>query len=246
MELIESVQNTRIKNIAKLHTRKDRKKTQQFLVEGYHLVEEAVKSGLEVETILSVNPDDISEEMVEASKEQYQITFKIAEKLSQTESPQGIYAVCNMPQHELADFKQLVYLDRIQDPGNVGTIIRTADAAGYDGVVISKGTVDIYNDKVLRASQGSVFHLPVIEADFSEVKADFLGKVFGTSLKDAKNYKDAAVPESFMIVLGNEGQGVDEEILAAADENLYVPIYGQAESLNVGVCAGILMYHFKG
>ncbi|KAA1039925.1 RNA methyltransferase [Macrococcus equipercicus] len=246
MELIESVQNTRIKNIAKLHTRKDRKKAQQFLVEGYHLVEEAVKSGLEVETILSVNPDDISEEMVEASKEQYQITFKIAEKLSQTESPQGIYAVCNMPQHELADFKQLVYLDRIQDPGNVGTIIRTADAAGLDGVVISKGTVDIYNDKVLRASQGSVFHLPVIEADFSEVKEDFLGKVFGTSLKDAKNYKDAAVPESFMIVLGNEGQGVDEEILAAADENLYVPIYGQAESLNVGVCAGILMYHFKG
>ncbi len=246
MELIESVQNTRIKNIAKLHTRKDRKKAQQFLVEGYHLVEESVKSGLEVETILSVNPDDISEEMVEASKEQYQITFKIAEKLSQTESPQGIYAVCNMPQHELADFKQLVYLDRIQDPGNVGTIIRTADAAGYDGVVISKGTVDIYNDKVLRASQGSVFHLPVIEADFSEVKADFGGKVYGTSLKNGRNYKEVEAADAFILVLGNEGQGVDEQILAETDDNLFVPIYGRAESLNVAVCAGILMYHFKG
>ncbi|ULG71277.1 TrmH family RNA methyltransferase [Macrococcus brunensis] len=245
MELIESVQNTRIKNIAKLHTRKDRKKAQQFLVEGYHLVEEAVKSGIEVETILSVNPDDISSEMTAGSKEQFQITFKIAEKLSQTESPQGIYAVCNMPDYQIGDFSQLIYLDRIQDPGNVGTIIRTADAAGYDGVVISKGTVDIYNDKVLRASQGSVFHIPVVEADFHDIRKDFSGKIYGTSLKNGKNYKEVELSKEFILVLGNEGQGVDELILKETDENLFVPIYGQAESLNVAVCAGILMYHLK-
>ncbi|GGB03442.1 RNA methyltransferase [Macrococcus hajekii] len=245
MELIESVQNTRIKNFAKLHARKDRKKAQQFLVEGYHLVEEAVKSGLEVETILSVNPHDISEEMVAGSKEQFQITFKIAEKLSQTESPQGIYAVCNTPEHELTAFKQLIYLDRIQDPGNVGTIIRTADAAGYDGVVISKGTVDIYNDKVLRSSQGSVFHIPVIEADFNDIRQSFTGKIYGTSLKNGKNYKEVELSDEFILVLGNEGQGVDELILNETDENLFVPIYGQAESLNVAVCAGILMYQLK-
>lgn len=245
MEIIESVQNTRIKNIAKLHTRKDRKKTQQFLVEGYHLVEEAVKSNVVVETILSVNPDDISEEMISGSKEQFEITFKVAEKLSQTESPQGIYAVCQMPTHELSDFKQIIYLDRIQDPGNVGTIIRTADAAGYDGVVISKGTVDIYNDKVLRSSQGSVFHIPVVEADFNDVKKDFTGKIYGTSLKNGKNFKEVELSKEFILVLGNEGQGVDEQILEQTDENLFVPIFGQAESLNVAVCAGILMYHLK-
>lgn len=245
MEIIESVQNTRIKNIAKLHTRKDRKKMQQFLVEGYHLVEEAVKSDIVVEAILSVNPDDISPLMVENSKEQFQITFKVAEKLSQTESPQGIYAVCQQPVNQLNDFKQLIYLDRIQDPGNVGTIIRTADAAGYDGVVISKGTVDIYNDKVLRASQGSVFHIPVVEADFHEIKQNFSGKVYGTSLKNGKNYKEVDLAEEFILVLGNEGQGVDELILNETDDNLFVPIYGQAESLNVAVCAGILMYALK-
>lgn len=245
MELIESVQNAKIKQITKLHTRKERKKTNQFLVEGFHLVEEAVRSGLNVEMILTTDTERVTEEMISGSQEQYEITFRIAEKLSQTEAPQGIYAVCEMPQYEIAAFKQLIYLDRIQDPGNVGTIIRTADAAGLDGVAISKGTVDIYNDKVLRSSQGSVFHIPVIEADFSEVKEKFNGKVYGTSLKEAKNYKEVEPAEEFMIVLGNEGQGVSEEILEAADENLYVPIYGQAESLNVAICAGVLMYHFK-
>lgn len=243
MELIESVNNLKIKQIAKLHTRKERKKTNQFLIEGFHLVEEAAKSHIDIEMILTVNPDKITEIMVENSKQQYEITFKIAEKLSQTEAPQGIYAVCNMPDVANTKFDKVLYLDRIQDPGNVGTIIRTADAAGMDAVVIAKGTVDIYNDKVLRASQGSVFHIPVIEMAFEEACSKVNGKVFGTSLHNGVDFKSIEKPESFMLVLGNEGQGVDEAILEQADQNLYVPIYGDAESLNVSVCAGILMYH---
>ncbi|MCU7557097.1 TrmH family RNA methyltransferase [Macrococcus capreoli] len=243
MERIESVNNLKIKQIAKLHTRKERKKSNQFLIEGFHLVEEAAKSNIDIEMILTVNPEKLNEVIVENSKEQFEITFKIAEKLSQTEAPQGIYAVCNMPEVSNIEMNKVLYLDRIQDPGNVGTIIRTADAAGMDAVIIAKGTVDIYNDKVLRASQGSVFHIPVVEMDFAEAKDLVKGKVYGTSLDNAVDYKSIEANEQFMLVLGNEGQGVDEAILAQTDENLYVPIHGKAESLNVAVCAGILMYH---
>lgn len=243
MELIESVNNLKIKQIAKLHARKERKKTGQFLLEGFHLVEEAAKSNIDIEIILTVNPDKLTEVMVQNSKQQYEITFKIAEKLSQTEAPQGIYAVCNMPTIDDITLNRAVYLDRIQDPGNVGTIIRTADAAGMDAVIIAKGTVDIYNDKVLRASQGSVFHIPVIEMDFEEARQKVNGKVMGTSLENSVDYHQVEKADSFILVLGNEGQGVDEVILNQTDVNLYVPIHGKAESLNVAVCAGILMYH---
>lgn len=243
MELIESVNNLKIKQIAKLHTRKERKKTGQFLLEGIHLVEEAVQSNIDIEMILTVNSDKLTEAMVAKSKEQYEITFKIAEKLSQTEAPQGIYAVCNMPTINDVTLKRVLYLDRIQDPGNVGTIIRTADAAGMDAVIIAKGTVDIYNDKVLRASQGSVFHIPVIEMDFEEARTKVNGKVMGTSLDNSVDYHQVEKTDSFILVLGNEGQGVDQVILDQTDLNLYVPIHGKAESLNVAVCAGILMYH---
>lgn len=243
MEIIESVNNLKIKQIAKLHARKERKKTGQFLLEGFHLVEEAAKSNIDIEIILTVNPDKLTEVMVQNSKQQYEITFKIAEKLSQTEAPQGIYAVCNMPTIDDITLNRAVYLDRIQDPGNVGTIIRTADAAGMDAVIIAKGTVDIYNDKVLRASQGSVFHIPVIEMDFEEARQKVNGKVMGTSLENSVDYHQVEKADSFILVLGNEGQGVDEVILNQTDVNLYVPIHGKAESLNVAVCAGILMYH---
>lgn len=243
MEIIESLNNLKIKQIAKLHARKERKKTGQFLLEGFHLVEEAAKSNIDIEIILTVNPDKLTEVMVQNSKQQYEITFKIAEKLSQTEAPQGIYAVCNMPTIDDITLNRAVYLDRIQDPGNVGTIIRTADAAGMDAVIIAKGTVDIYNDKVLRASQGSVFHIPVIEMDFEEARQKVNGKVMGTSLENSVDYHQVEKADSFILVLGNEGQGVDEVILNETDVNLYVPIHGKAESLNVAVCAGILMYH---
>lgn len=245
MELIESVNNTKIKQFAKLHARKERKKSGTFLVEGYHLVEEAVKSDVHVRAILAVQTDKITDEMIERSDEQYEITFKVAEKLSQTEAPQGIYAVCEMPEYTLNNVMKILYLDQIQDPGNVGTIIRTADAAGMDAVVLSKGTVDIFNDKVLRASQGSVFHIPVVEADFEEARQFVDGPIYGTSLEGGDDYQLVEATESFMLVLGNEGSGISASILSETDKNLFVPIYGQAESLNVAICSGILMYHLR-
>ena len=170
------------------------------------------------------------------------------QSLSELPTPQGIIAV--VKKHSLTvdlDGAWLL-LDNVQDPGNVGTMIRTADAAGFTGVVLGKGTADIYSTKVLRSMQGSNFHLPIISMDLTEAVTIFKEKeipVYGTELnKDAIDYRQAAPGKKVALILGNEGQGVRSELLEMTDQNLYIPIYGQAESLNVGIAAGILMYHF--
>ena len=135
-------------------------------------------------------------------------------------------------------------IDRIQDPGNLGTLIRTSDAAGIDLIVMEKGTADPYQDKVLRASQGSVFHIPVITTDLKTFITDF--NVYGTALENAQPYKEVASQEMFALLLGNEGEGVNKALLNETTQNLTIPIYGKAESLNVAIAGSILLYHLKG
>ncbi|VED73279.1 SpoU rRNA Methylase family protein [Staphylococcus aureus] len=137
-------------------------------------------------------------------------------------------------------------IDRVQDPGNLGTLIRTADAAGMDAVIMEKGTTDPYQDKVLRASQGSVFHLPVMTQDLDTFITQFNGPVYGTALENAVAYKEVTSSDSFALLLGNEGEGVNPELLAHTAQNLIIPIYGKAESLNVAIAGSILLYHLKG
>ena len=137
--------------------------------------------------------------------------------------------------------------DHVQEPGNVGTLIRTADAAGFSGVILGEGSADIYSTKVLRSMQGSHFHLPVVSANLFEV-IDQLKKekvpVYGTELNPAAiTYTSIPESASVALILGNEGQGVQKELLTQTDQNVYIPLYGAAESLNVGVAGGILMYH---
>ncbi|BDP77879.1 hypothetical protein EfmAA242_21070 [Enterococcus faecium] len=141
------------------------------------------------------------------------------------------------------------YSTSVQDPGNVGTMIRTADAFGMAGVLLGKGTADIYSTKVLRSMQGSNYHLPVLQKDLAEVIPDmYLDKTFQ---RFNKLRKDPRFTEFFSSdiqingVMGNEGQGVSQEILSSADQNVYIPMKGNAESLNVGVAAGIVLYHFS-
>src|SRR5699024_7511376 len=136
----------------------------------------------------------------------------------------------------------------IQDPGNLGTIIRTADAAGFSNIILGRGTVDLYNDKVIRATQGSLFHIPIVQKDLTESiprlkESGF--SVLATTLQRAKNYRDIEPSEKTAIILGNEGSGVDETLINMADELVKIPIYGKAESLNVGIAAGILMYYIR-
>ncbi|RIP22967.1 RNA methyltransferase, partial [Staphylococcus gallinarum] len=179
-------------------------------------------------------------------EEVFEINLKVAEVLSGTVTPQGFFAVIEKPIYESNNAKQVLLIDCIQDPGNLGTLIRTADAAGLDLIVLEKGTADPYQDKVMRASQGSVFHIPILTTELSGFIADFEGDVYGTALEDAVVYNQIPSQETFALLLGNEGEGVNDKLLSQTTQNLTIPIYGKAESLNVAIAGSIVMYHLKG
>lgn len=249
VKYIHSANNQQVKQWKKLATKKERDKTATYLVEGFHLVEEALKSKQAEEIIVSENTGmpptwnygDIPVTMV---------TKEIMDSLTDTETPQGIVAICSMQRHSSEDItgNKFLLVDAVQDPGNLGTMIRTADAAGIDAVIIGEGCVDIYNSKVLRSAQGSHFHLPIIKGKL----LDWIGKckqeqipVYGTALENAKPYKEIESNGSFALIMGNEGSGVQKSILSETTANLYIPIYGKSESLNVGIATGILLYYLR-
>jgi len=136
-------------------------------------------------------------------------------------------------------------LDRVQDPGNLGTLIRTADAAGMDAIILGEGCADPYNPKVVRATQGSLFHLPIIKRNLATFMDEIDMPLYGTALENAIAFKAVEPSETFALLVGNEGQGVSEELLGKTTKNLYIPIYGKSESLNVSIAAGILMYYLR-
>lgn len=244
--LITSIKNEKVKSLRKLHKRKGRKEANAFLIEGLHLIEEAWKSN---EKILEI----VVREFVEIPSwcEDYPVeivTEQVFGHITQTSTPQGIAAVVAIRETNNILGNQLILLDAVQDPGNLGTIIRTADAAGMDAVVLGKGTVDLYNDKVIRATQGSIFHIPIYEADlFEEIKIlkESGFEIWATALEDSEVYHKVNVQEKTAIILGNEGAGVNKSLIQEADKSVAIPIYGKAESLNVGIAAAILMYHIK-
>lgn len=249
MKQILSVNNPQVKEWKKSLTKKERDKKGTFLVEGFHLVEEAFRAGAIIDLIIS--------EEIELPSWDYgeipctMVTKEIINVLTDTETPQGIVALCHQykGKEDLISEKSYIVVDKVQDPGNLGTIIRTADAAGMAGVIIGEGTVDIYNPKVVRSAQGSHFHLPIIKRNLLETIDELRNKgipVYGTSLENGKDYREIIpTQEGICIIVGNEGSGVSKEVLSKTDANLYIPIYGKSESLNVAVAAGILMYHFK-
>lgn len=247
---IESVKNPKVKQWKKLHTKKEREATKTFLIEGFHLVEEALKKeevikelivSEEVSIPASLNVDNIPLTLV---------TKDVMKAISETEAPQGVIALCREQDYSFDEsWKKILFIDAIQDPGNLGTIIRTADAAGMDGIVLGEGTVDLYNSKVIRSSQGSIFHLPISKGNLLELLHVYKERnipVYGTSLQNGQPHKEIEPADSFVLIIGNEGSGVDKDLLEKTDKNLYIPIYGSAESLNVGIAAGILLYHLRG
>lgn len=245
-KVITSVKNEKIKTLKKLHQRKYRKQTNTFLIEGSHLIEEALSSNwITKEIIIS---EEVSVPETADNLPVTQVTKQVFKELSFTASPQGIMAVVEMKKDNAVNGEVVVLLDAIQDPGNLGTIIRTADAAGVDGIVLGEGCVDLYNDKVIRATQGSIFHLPILHAELEAEtvrlkQSDYT--VWATALEKAENYKKLPVPQKTAIIFGNEGAGVKESLLEKADERVTIPIFGKAESLNVSIAAGVLLYHLK-
>lgn len=251
MKRIESAQNAYVKHWKKLVTnRKEREKTGEFIVEGFHLVEEALKNKEQVIQVIVREGVEIPREWSLNDVKIVEVTNSIAKDIAETETSQGIFAHCKqtmISETEQASWKKLLLIDAVQDPGNIGTMIRTADAAGIDAVVLGKGCADIYNSKTLRSAQGSHFHIPVIRGnlmDWVEKLKERNIPLYGTALENAVDYRELHKSGSFALIVGNEGSGVQKELLEQTTQNVMIPILGQAESLNVAVATGILLYHF--
>ncbi|WP_153733531.1 TrmH family RNA methyltransferase [Sporosarcina obsidiansis] len=246
---IESTQNSLVKHWKKLVTsRKERDQTNEFLVEGFHLVEEALKHQDLVIQLLVREDIDIPAHW---SAPIIEVTAAVAKEISETEQSQGIFAYCKQPQYDEKDqhqWKQLLLIDAVQDPGNIGTMIRTADAAGLDAVVLGKGCADPFNPKTVRSAQGSHFHIPVVRGELApwmnRLQSNEIS-VIGTGLQEAVSLHALEARSNFALLVGNEGSGVQKDLLSQADQVVKIPLYGQAESLNVAVATGILLYTLR-
>lgn len=254
MEKIDSTNNKLIKTLAKLEKKKYRESFGQYMIEGFHLIDEAIQSKQKYLYILGT-ADELAKviEKYDLPDDQrlIEISEKIAQHLSATKTTQGIFMVLKIfqPKNFNFNFGKWVILADLADPGNVGTIIRTADAAGFDGVIISPQSVDIYNPKVQRAMQGSQFHISLIINDVKDAIQQFKNysvPVYASMLDpEAKKLNDFDLVAQLALIIGNEAHGVALDVAELADEKLYIPIIGQAESLNAAVAAGIMIYHFS-
>ncbi len=243
METITSKSNSLVKKAKKLQQKKYR--TASYLIEGWHLFEEAVAAGAEIQRIFVLEEEA---ERVASYPQAVQVSASLLKDLAASSSPQGIVAVIALPKITLPSSLKgrFLVLEDLQDPGNVGTLIRIADAAGFEGVFITDKTADIYNSKTLRSMQGSHFHLPIYRlpiTDILETLTDHQVTLLATSLdKQSLDYRDVPPSNNFALILGNEGQGVSPNVLKRADTLLHIPMPGHAESLNVAVAGGIIIF----
>ncbi len=289
MELITSVNNQRVKEVANLKQKKYRTESGTFFAEGLRAVQEAVQYAdvtelfyteaeagrldvvLEAAESVTADTKEKSENKKNANNNNagtskkrneaangirmYQVDEKVMAKLSDTKAPQGVLAVIRTPEQNLRQLRPgtasdnnapVIILDRVQDPGNLGTIIRTADAVGALGLILLEGCVDAYSPKVVRASMGSLFHLPVVQDVTAEEALTWCYRngyePAATALKNAQNVYKADISKKMAFLFGNEANGVAEELQAAAETRLFIPMAGLAESMNVAMAAGIILF----
>ena len=246
MTIITSKANSVVKNAKKLHQKKYRKSA--YLIEGWHLFEEAVQAGVTIEKIFAL---ESYRDQLAAFPQTIWVSEEILLDLADTQTPQGIVAVIQKEEVGLPDLHQgkYLFLEDVQDPGNVGTMIRTADAAGFTGVIVSDKSADIYSLKTLRSMQGSHFHLPIyrlpVATFVEEAKKSNLPLLATTLSRESKDYRELSSLENFVLVMGNEGQGISSVMAESADQLVHIGMKGRAESLNVAVAAGILMFYFS-
>ena len=246
MTIITSKANSVVKNAKKLHQKKYRKSA--YLIEGWHLFEEAVQAGVTIEKVFAL--ESYRAQLV-AFPQTIWVSEEILLDLADTQTPQGIVAVIQKEEVGLPDLHQgkYLFLEDVQDPGNVGTMIRTADAAGFTGVIVSDKSADIYSLKTLRSMQGSHFHLPIYRMPLvsfvEEAKKSNLPILATTLSRESKDYRELSSLENFVLVMGNEGQGISSVMAESADQLVHIGMKGRAESLNVAVAAGILMFYFS-
>ena len=256
MQIITSKDNELIKHVRKLKDKKYRDEYNEYVVEGIKIVEEAVKENVKIKQIIICNDTTKTYEipthiMLEIAKyECIYVTDKIFNLITQVTNPQGIMAIIekNSKENEI-DYTQdiILALDDVQDPGNLGTILRTADSIGLNQIVVSKGTADAFNSKVVRSTMGAIFRIKIVETEnliqsIKEMKKHHF-KLMVTSLQTENSIYDINFNKK-IIVIGNEANGVSKEIQDMADEKAKIPMFGRTESLNASVAAGIVMYEY--
>lgn len=257
---ITSKTNKIYKHIKNLGSKKYREKYNEFIIEGIRLVREAIDSSAQLSLLAvseSFSQSDEGKQYLQSIEKYrikvYRVNDKMFQEITQTQTPQGILGIASMGyfslQKLLKERKEnpfYIYCDGIQDPGNMGTIIRTADAVNADGVLLSRGCVDIYNPKTVRSTMGSLFHLPIVKVGDSDETLDYLKEnglvVLGGHLKASKYCYEIDMKQGIVIVIGNEANGISKEVVTKLDYLVKIPMPGRAESLNAAVAAGILMY----
>lgn len=234
IETITSKVNPKIKYACLLKTSKGRNEHKQFLAEGFKTLEMALEAGVVCEVF--------SLEKIKLPKnvKQYIVSGDVLKKLSSTVNPEGVVFICNFLPIKEDLGKRIVYLDGVSDPGNMGTIIRTALALGYDAICYSQGSVSPYNEKVVASSKGAIFKIPVREIELCILKLKYQIIVSNLS-DDSIPLKEVNTQDNFVLVLGNESHGVKKETVELSDINVKIPI-STMESLNVAIAGGILMY----
>lgn len=250
MVFIESKDNPLFKETKKLKERKNRLKEKKYIVEGFRLVQEGFKAKCQIDYIIISEDNDeklnyyLKDYLGNAKV--YIMKNSLFCQLTSTEQPQGIIAVLKIPDSINEIYGEFYLLcDRVQDPGNLGTIIRTAHAAGASGVILTKGTVDIYNDKTIRSTMGSIFYLPIIHDNDLSFLRELRNKGFklvATSLEESKDFFKEDLSGKIILSVGNEGNGISDEIFSLADKKVKIPMPGGAESLNVAVATSIILF----
>lgn len=256
-KLISSVNNELIKETCDLKLKKYRTICDAFIVEGARSTEEILTSGWEIlRVFVDMSADSQRIRTILTDLEgmgilAFEVTRDVMRRLSDTDAPQGILTVVRRKMYELNHFNQgedglLLVLDEIRDPGNLGTIVRTADAAGVSGIILLEGCADLFSPKTVRATMGSLFHLPI---KVEQNKEEFITwcaasnwSIWSSSLEGGESIYGEKLPGRTAIIMGNEAEGVSKVLLAASEKRVYIPMPGRAESLNVAIATGIILF----
>lgn len=253
MHFVTSKDNNTIKEVRKLKEKKHRTEKKKFIVEGFRFLEEGLKSEFEAEKIIvRESVLDKYKERFSQYMEQYDdctivVDDNIFKTVASTENSQGVLAVFKMADlRETVGEGLFILADKVQDPGNLGTILRTAHSAGCTGVILTEGTVDIYNEKTLRSTMGSIFHVPVIhekrDLNYTKELIESGFELVCSSLQTDKNFYDIDLKGKTIIAVGNEGNGISDDVMNLATKKVKIPMIGSTESLNVAIAASIMTY----
>lgn len=242
--LITSLENERIKDYIKLKDKKYRKRTNTFIVEGLHLVLEAYKSGNLIELIIE------KDEVLPLDVPTIFVTNEIINRISSLDTPVTVLGLCKISDKKEIEGSRVLMLDGIQDPGNLGTIIRSSVAFDVDTIVLGENTVDLYNPKVVRATQGMLFHINIISRDLESVIKELKSReipIYGTKVEYGEDVRSFPTKDkkAYGLVMGNEGAGVSSKVLDMCDKYIYIDMNERVESLNVSIATSIILYELN-